>query len=333
MPFINDELSAAAKGGTELMKLALRRKLIQSGHKDLFDFVDIYPSRVRNFNPDRPRIYWAHDLAGDPEANHLKADKGTRWDAIVFVSHWQQQQYMERYNLNGENTHVLGNAIEPFKPSTQKWESPLGTAENPVRLIYHTTPHRGLEILITVFEHLYNQTLENGIHVVLDVYSSFSIYGWAVRDEPYAEIFERCRNHPAINYHGAVSNEQVREALLESHIFAFPSIWPETSCIAMIEAMAAGNLVVHSNLAALPETAGGATVCYPFIQNPSQHAGRFYGHLSQAVDSCVKNPMMVKQFVQSSTARANSLYNWDVRLNEWISLLSSIKTDVEQRES
>lgn len=331
MPFKTDELSAKAKGGTELMKTALEKKLVERGHKDLVDFFDIYPSRVRNFDASKPSIYWAHDLAGDPEANHLKIGDGKRWAGMVFVSHWQHQQFQQYYNLTGENAHVLYNAIEPFAASRvmDKFQGPLGTESNPIRLIYHTTPHRGLEIVVPVFEFLHNHYQKQNVHIILDVYSSFSIYGWQQRDEPYSEIFERCEAHPAINYHGAVPNEQIREALMQSHIFAFPSIWPETSCLALIEAMASGTICVHSNLAALPETASGMSMMYPFVKDANLHAGRFCGYLQKAIHHCLINPEDAGKMMTSVAERTNSLYSWDDRINEWISLLSSIKSELE----
>ena len=67
-------------------------------------------------------------------------------------------------------------------------------------------------------------------------------------------IFEECKNTKNINYFGFLENKKIIELLKKMHIFAHPSIWPETSCVAAIESMAAGCEVVTTNLGALPET-------------------------------------------------------------------------------
>ena len=79
-----------------------------------------------------------------------------------------------------------------------------------MRLIYHTTPHRGLDVLMRAFAKVYER-YEGKVH--LDVYFRFAVYGWTQRDAPLEHLFETCRRHAGCTYHGAVSNEEVREAL------------------------------------------------------------------------------------------------------------------------
>ena len=94
---------------------------------------------------------------------------------------------------------------------------------------------------------------ENGYKdkIHFDVYSSFEAYGWKERDKPYEEVFKTIREHDGMTYHGFKPNDVVRKALSEAHIFAYPSIWVETSCISAIEAMSAGVQIVCPNLGAL----------------------------------------------------------------------------------
>jgi len=118
--------------------------------------------------------------------------------------------------------------------------------DNKIRLIYTPTPHRGLEILVPVFEHIVRDMPD--IH--LDIFSSFNLYGWKERDKAYEKLFERIDAHPQMTNHGTVKNSVVRDYLGKSHIFAYPSIWKETSGITLIEAMSSRNLIVASDLAA-----------------------------------------------------------------------------------
>lgn len=283
-----DELSANAKGGTELLKGRLHDFLAEH-HPEHLENIDFYFSRVRDFDESRRSVYYVHDLAGDPETSHLKTGS-YNFDVQVFVSYWQYQQFLDQGYLGYKHAHnsvVIPNSIDidyELQPIlNSKFKIGLGRKEYPIKLIYHTTPHRGLEILVPVFKSLYDELQEQGIYIELDVYSSFAIYGWEERDLRYQHLFEECKKHPGINYHGSVSNEEVIEALKQSHIFAFPSIWPETSCLALIEAMATGNYCVHSSLGALPETSGGLTHMYPYTKNDGMHVALFEAHLTRVI--------------------------------------------------
>ena len=305
-----NELNMHARGGTELMQERLHKTL----PKELLDKFQIIPSRVRDLTLNKKHILWLHDLPNDPESQHLKDSiKRKRFDKIVAVSDWQMQLYNLVLGLPYKECVVIKNGIYPIDIQEKKFD---GT----VRIIYHTTPHRGLELLVPVFEIL----AEKYDNIVLDVFSSFSIYGWSQRDEPYKQLFDRCKAHPKINYHGAVSNEQIREELKKSHIFAYPSIWPETSCLAAIEAMSAMNMIVCPNYAALPETTAGFANMYQWSEDNNEHANRFMRVLEETILDITKNGPDVNRLAFQKRY-TDVIYNWEMNISRrWESLLTQL---------
>lgn len=302
-----DELSQNAMGGTELMKYGLHERLPE----ELRSQFQIICSRVRELDENRKNILWLHDMFTDPESQHLNDEESrSRFDKLVFVSHYQKTTYELAYGIKPSEYSVIHNAIEPIpykeKPTDQ------------IRLIYHTTPHRGLEILVPVFEEI----AKHYKNVQLDVFSSFKIYGWEQRDVDYQHLFERCESHPQITYHGYQPNSVVREALQRAHIFAFPSIWPETSCIAAIEAMSAGCEIVHPNLAALPETTAGFGMNYNYHEDVNEHANIFIKALARSIDTVQSES--TKRRLSFQKSYADGFYNWNTIGSAWKGLLTGI---------
>lgn len=306
-----NELNRNAMGGTELMQLGLTSRL----PKELLDGFQIIASRVRDLDPNRKRLFWCHDLAEDPEVRFLSEPKGrAKFEKLVFVSDWQFTCYNKVLGVQYSDSVVLKNAIEPIEVHTK-------STDGPIRLIYHTTPHRGLDVLLTAYEVLSKKW---GDRVHLDVYSSFRIYGWQSRDADYEKLFDFCRGHPHITYHGSVPNSEIREALKSSHIFAYPSTWQETSCIAAMEAMSAGCAVVHSSLGALPETLANFGVMYPYHEDKTTHANTFLNVLDNAIQH-IHNEHIVN-FLQFQKTYADTFYSWERRAHEWKLFLESLST-------
>lgn len=307
MGFAKDSLSTNAMGGTELMKFGLQSHITE----DLLDNFQIFVSRVEEpFDETKIRIYWSHDLCDDPATEILRDGGWKNFHRLVFVSNWQMQTFIAKYDIPYSHCVVLRNAIQPFdfiKKPTDK-----------IRIGYWSTPHRGLNILVPVFEKL-SERYDN---IELDVFSSFKLYGWEQRDEPFEALFDRCIAHDKINYHGSVPNEQIREYVKQAHILGYPSIWPETSCLTMIEAMAGGMLCVHPNYAGLPETSGGLTYMYQFQEELNSHANMFYYMLDNAINSFFSPEMQNRLQLQS--IYANSIYSWGSRSQEWRELLTSM---------
>lgn len=313
--FIRNETNMKSMGGTERMTMELAERI----DKELLKEFQIVSSRVKTpLNKDKIRIFWAHDLPGDPESEFIRnVNIRDQFHKYVFVSNWQMQQYIQQYDLPWSKCVVMHNAITPIEPH----EKP--STEEGIRIVYTPTPHRGLNILLPVFESLAKK--HENIH--LDVFSSFGLYGWDQRDEDYKNLFDAIDAHPNMTNHGTVDNEVICDHLKKSHIFAYPSIWPETSCLCLMEAMSAGLLCVHSNYAALYETAGHWTHMYQYHEDVNRHAGLFHNVL----DIAISNYSRMADRTGPMQGYINAFHNWDSRAAEWTSLLNALKHQIEDR--
>jgi UDP-glucose:(glucosyl)LPS alpha-1,2-glucosyltransferase len=304
-----NELNKNAFGGSELMMQRLYDNLPDYLLKEF----QIIPTRLNvPLDPNKIRIAWIHDLAEDPQLNYLANGGWSKFHLLVFVSNWQMQSFIRKFNIPWDRCLVFQNAIEPFNQDVL--EKPQG----PLRLIYTPTPHRGLNILLPVFQKL----LEAYPDLHLDVFSSFKLYGWEKRDEQFENLFEIARNNPNISYHGSQPNDVVRKALTDAHIFAYPSKWQETSCLCLIEAMSAGLICVHSNLAALPETSSNFTYMYQFSEDDNRHAQTFYNIMVLAINNYKDESTAFR--LRHQKLYADQVYNLTNRNFQWKSLLENM---------
>lgn len=275
---IHRNMTVNARGGTEL----LAQRLVDNVSQDFLQGTEIHLSRVDEVDKSKKQILWCHDLAQDPAVQHLANGGWEKYDTIVFVSHWQQYTYNVILGVPYDIGVVLENAIVPF-PNEVAYSENKPTDK--IRLIYFSTPHRGLNILLPAFDHVSNIFKDQ---VELNVYSSFDLYGWEERDEPFSDLFKKLQDHPNVNYSKSVDNDTIRKELERSHILAYPSIWQETSCLCLIEAMAAGLSCVHSSLGALPETSRGLTYMYGYNENLNSHANIFASMLANIIDAHIE---------------------------------------------
>ena len=307
-PWERNETNQNSFGGTELHM----EKLIANLDPELLKHFQLIPSRVRDLRNDKIRVLNLHDLPLDPESQHLSEQSSRdRFHKIVYCGNWQMNQYEMRLGVpHDQKLAVLESAIEPIPYA--------GKSKNEIRLIYTSTPQRGLAILVPVFEAL----AEKYDNIVLDVFSSYKIYGWEAADQQFEELYERCRQHPRINYYGFAKNDEVRAALQRAHIFSYPSIWLECNCKALIEAMSAGLLCVHPNYGGLIDTSGGVTAMYNWDQDINKHANIFYAHLENAIK--IIHEEQVQNYLQFQKQYADLRFNWTKVLSQWDGLFRSL---------
>ena len=260
---------------------------------------------------DKINVLWIHHFVNQNEIINMGSkDYVDKLDWIVFNSNWNFEKYVYQFKIPESKSIVIRNAIE--KIDFEK--KPKGK----INLIYHTTPWRGLVHLLKIFKNL---NLEN---VELNVCSSTDIYGEKFgKIQKYENLFNECRKTKNVNYLGYIENKKVIELLKKMHIFTHPSIWPETSCVAAIEAMAAGCEVVSTNLGALYETCSPFATFVNFDRNFDNLEKKYGKILSESIKNYWSNENQNKLRLQSETI--NATYSWDVRSIEWKNFFNEIR--------
>lgn len=302
-----NEVSANANGGTELMLRSIYNGTIP---RDLLEQFQIIPSRPRALKEDKIRVMNVHDLPEDPESAKFRDPQfRNNFHKFVFVSNWQYSRY--QYVLGMEYSDrdvVIENGIVPITPD---WNSKL--ADSTIRLVYSSTPHRGLEILVPVFERLAQKHPD--IH--LDVFSSFKIYGWDDADKNFEPLYKRIIDHPQMTYHGFQPNDVVKKHLETSHILAYPSIYLETGCRVLMESMSAGLACVHPNYGALPDTSGSLTHMYHGAADHAVHANIFAANLNYVIEQYKINRELMLKRAEAVSAYANQRFDLNLILRKW----------------
>ena len=298
-------------GGSENQLRLLLKNLPDESFKDINLILNnTDPSLIEK---DRINILWMQHFVNQEDVKHLNSkDYLNKLDFIVFNSHWNFEKFYYQFKIPESKSLVIKNAIKKIEFKKK--------VTNKINLIYHTTPWRGLEHLLKVFKNL---DLKN---VELHVCSSTKIYGKkfdTVLAKTYENIINDCKTTKNINYLGFVDNKKIIELLKEMHIFTHPSIWPETSCIAAIESMAAGCEVVATNLGALYETCAPFGTLVSFDRNFNNLEKKYGKALLNSIKNYWSDKNQQKLKLQRETI--NATYSWGVRSIEWKNLLDEAR--------
>ena len=304
------------KGGTEILKEQLIAQL-EPGSIDGINLIGsiCHPSLVEK---DKTNILWQHLSYDQPNVQYMRDRKFVdSIDYFIYVSSWQYNKFREQFQIPEYKSFVIKNATHPFESVPKPILNTI--PQTKIKLLYSSTPWRGLAVLIKAIEIL-NKTRDD---FEVDIYSSTKIYGSQFEENEkgkFDELFNKCKNTPNVNYHGYASNEEIRKALLTTHIYSYPSIFAETSCLAIIEAMSAGCHVVTTNYGALPETCGEFATMIEFDSSGQNLIERYADTLNSVIDN-YKNGLY-KEDLEMQTKYYNKYYSWEIRIREWINFLN-----------
>lgn len=194
---------------------------------------------------------WCHDDTDQPFLAGLRDEAVARrvWERchrVVCVSHYQSRRWQGDFHLGAENVTVIPNGVDTACCAAEA----ARIAGRPPRAYYASVPHRGLDHLLTVWPHV------RGAVPGAELW----VFGYRGLLDAGADDFTRAQHArleglEGVRYEGGLGQAALRARAVQCRALAYPSVYAETSCIAALEAMAAGCAVVGTELGALPETA------------------------------------------------------------------------------
>jgi predicted O-linked N-acetylglucosamine transferase (SPINDLY family)/glycosyltransferase involved in cell wall biosynthesis len=165
-------------------------------------------------------------------------------DLFIFVSDWQRIRYIDKFDIPYNKTLILRNGIG--KPFEKYLNLPTNKIVN--SMTYCSIPWRGLELLIPIFK----KVKEDKVDASLKIFSGMNIYN----QQENPGLFDEFKKIDSVECSYGISQTQLADELYNIDYLSYPNIFPETSCITVLQAMACGCLIVTSNLGALKETMG-----------------------------------------------------------------------------
>ncbi len=303
-------MNQTPKGGTEL-QLGFLNKYVDKGLLDQVQICTSIPGKIP-INPNKVNILWQKNSYDQPNLYPWFKNKANHhiYDWYVFNSHWNHEKFRMMFGLPTEKCIVIKNGVDKIEQS-----KPYEKGQ-PIKIIHQNTPWRGLSVLLGAMQLVKNPLIS------LDVYSSCEVYGkdfMEKNDHNYKELYKQAESLPNVNYIGYKPNEYIRENISNYNMYVYPSIFEETSCISLLEAMSAGLYSIVTNYGALFETGAEFPMYIPYDNNYKALAEKFAYGIDAAAETLHEKPIQDHLTTQSSYTQR--YYSWNKQAVSWTRFL------------
>jgi len=297
-------------GGTEL-QYNLLYKYVSNELLDKFQITTSVPEKIP-LAEDKINILWVQNSYDQPNLVPWFKDKSNhhKYDWYVFNSHWCAEKFRMAFNVPPEKCTVIKNAIETFNDRKTYKKG------DPIKILFTSTPWRGLNVFLGAM-----QLIDNPL-ISADVFSSTKIYGSEFAEKvgkTYQPLFDQAEQLENVNYKGFASNDVIMANIQDYHLFVYPNIWEETSCIAAIEALGNGLHGIVTNYGALYETCS-EWATYVQYQRDYQLLSRMFSYAVKGVADILHTDG-VQVMLDSQQRFYKKYYGWDKRKEEWTNFL------------
>ncbi|MDR0355702.1 MAG: glycosyltransferase family 4 protein [Deltaproteobacteria bacterium] len=265
------------------------------------------------------KVLWNHDTLDNPQGLRAIHDE---IDLCLVLSEFHRDNYLTRLPQLDERTIVTRNGLD-FALLDQ---ASAGVKKKPGKLIYASRPERGLKILLEqIWPRLSRGRPDLRLHICgyqlapeLMDHSLAGLYDYLSllisRDDKITDL-------------GPLNKLDYYRHLAEAEMMAYPCVFPEVSCLAVLEAQAVGTAVLASDSFALSES-----VVMSEFKVPGRPLSMAYQNAY--VDKALKllsDEKYREDLAMTAKTKIRSRYGWDVIAGEWLRIFELALRSKESR--
>ena len=274
------------------------------------------------------RIWWGHDdFSNVWNYSGIKKHLGAAFlkfagvlinrfcDELFVVSKWLGDLCVEKVGVKRGKIYETKNGV--YLPYFRKPE-PLESGRQPYRLVYTSVPARGLDILLEIFPEIKKRVPEATLHI----YCGWDLGMLKDEDKILAQSLYDKTDQPGVIREGTKKHSELAKELQISSLMLYPShpvpkagFFAETSCIAALEAQAAGCPVIAAKRGALPESILDGKTGILIEGDP--YSDEFRAKFTDETVKLLKDPKRLASMRSDAERFIKNNYTWDIIAKEW----------------
>jgi len=251
-------------------------------------------------------VVWAHDAIVKPVARQLMSLM-YKVDRLMVLSEFHREQLQRHLTVPDDRYVVTRNGVD------------LGLIDEAIaeverdrnRVLYTSRPERGLEVLLEMWPELKRR--RPGLTLGVAFYEN---PGADAQMADYLTALRRAAESlPGVELLGALSKSDLYREIARAALVVYPAMFPEVSCISMLEAGACGTPVVASRYCALKETVADGETGVLVPGNPG--SGEYQRRFVEAVVGLLGDEKRWGEISEAGRRRVEARYQWAAIAGEW----------------
>ncbi len=285
-------------------------------------------------NPTANRRYWL--VCQDVWYPKYNSDECRSFERIIGLCPRHIAEMQRRDPVAIDRICMSSNGVNVERIESMEREIECGDRDPisrvPHRLIWASSPDRGLKELLWIFERAKEQVPQLELKIFYGMDNIDKICGGDRKKLPWKhswDVYERANAMEGVEWVGRIGQDRLRAEWLAAGIWCYPTWFQETSCISCMEAQALGAIPVTN-----PIWATGYNVRHGVFIEGDQSDKLVQCRYVDAIARIASNPERQEQIREAMMREARQRLSWEVWVDQWEKWASdSLPYSTRQKET